>query len=177
MADTTFCDVTVPDYVPKECGVDRAGIISIGLIDLDQNPTRLNLESEAFWEARIAASPQLYYVINKTRGEYAGGQPTTEDGFGTEASRVTGADHTATVEVEGLSENRDFWEGVNRKRWKLVMITAGELMYYVSKPVSVYAKINNQRNIKGAAFWTVELKWQDFSNPEVFEAPDIFLEE
>ena len=169
MADTTFCDSDVPDYVQRECGTDFAGIVGFALIDVDQDPNQATLESSVTWGD---TSPQLYYVIKNTRGEYNGGSPTEEEGFGTESTRVTGADHTATIEVEGLLENRDFWEGVNRRKWKVALVTAGGLMYYISKPVSVYAKINNQRSTKGMAFWSIDLKWQDFSNPEVFTAPD-----
>jgi hypothetical protein len=168
MADTTFCDSDVPDYVQRECGTDYAGIVAIGLIDVDQSPNEATLISSVTWED---TSPQLFYVIQNTRGEYTGGAPTEEEGFGLESTRVTGADHAATVEVEGLIENRDFWEGVNRRKWKVVLITAGELMYYVDVPVSVYAKINNQRSTKGMAFWSIDFKWQSFSNPQVYTAP------
>jgi hypothetical protein len=170
MADTTFCDSDVPDYVNRECGTDFAGIVGIGLIDVDLSPNEAVLISSETWDTET--SPQLYYLIKNTRGEYTGGSPTEEEGFGTESTRVTGAEHAATVEVEGLSENRDFWEGVNRRKWKVVLVTAGGLMYYINRPVSVYATINNQRSTKGMAFWNISLKWQDFSNPEVYEAPE-----
>jgi hypothetical protein len=169
MADTTFCDSDVPDYVQRECGTDFAGIVGIGLIDVDENPNRATLESSETWE--VEASPQLYYLIKNTRGEYTSAQPTEEDGFGLESTRVTGADHTATVEVEGLLENRDFWEGVNRRKWKVVLVTAGGLMFYIDVPVSVYARINNQRSVKGMAFWAIDLKWQNYSNPQIYNAP------
>ena len=172
MADLSFCDDNVPDYVSRECGIDYAGIVGIGLIKDEENPTDANLEDPAWWEAEIIASPQSVYVIPRTRGEYTGGTPTEEDGFGLQSTVVTGADHAATVEVEGLIENRDFWEGVNRRKWKIVMITAGGLMYYVDVSTSVYAKINNQRSTKNMAFWAIDLKWQSFSNPKVLEAPE-----
>ncbi len=172
MADTTFCDSDQPDYVTRDCGTDFAGIVGIALIPLDENPTDEDLESAEFWQAEIDASPSTIHVIKNTRGEYPGGTPTEEEGFGTESTRVTGADHAATVEVEGLIENRDFWEGANRKRWKLALVTAGGLLYFISDPVSVYAKINNQRSTKGMAFWAIDLKWQNFSNPKVLEAPE-----
>lgn len=170
--DTSFCDENVPDYVNRECGVDYAGIVGIGLIKDEESPTDNDLESAAYWENGIDASPQAIYVIAKTRGEYTGGAPTEEEGFGLESTRVTGADHAAMVEVEGLIENRDFWEGANRRKWKVVLITAGGLMYYTGVSTSVYAKINNQRSTKGMAFWSVDIKWQSFSNPKVLTAPD-----
>lgn len=169
MADNTFCEGEIPDYVARECGTDFAGIVGIGLIPTTESPTDEELEDDATW---VDASPQVYYVIQNTRGEYPGGTPTEEEGFGLESTRVTGADHAATVEVEGLAENRDFWEGVNRRKWKVVFVTAAGLMLYVDTSVSVYAKINNQRSTKGMAFWAIDFKWQSFSNPKVLTAPD-----
>lgn len=172
MADTTFCDSSVPDYVARECGTDYAGIVGIGLIDTGEDPSDANLELDTYWTNGEAASPQVIYVIRNTRGEYTNATPTEEEGFGLENVRVTGADHDATVEVEGLLENRDFWEGVNRRRWKVALVTAGGLLYWINTPCSVYAKINNQRSIKGMAFWSIAIKWQSYSNPEVLTAPE-----
>lgn len=174
MADA-FCSIEIPDYVQKECGIERAGIVAIGLIDTDQNPTNDNLSSKTYWTAQLAASPPTHFKILQTRGEYPGGSPTEEDGFGRESTQVTGADHEATVEVEGLLDNRDFWEGVNRKKWKVAFVTNGDLIIYVDTPVTVYSKINNPRSIKSGAFWMVSFKWQSYDNPQVVEAPaDIF---
>ncbi len=172
MADTTFCDSNVPDYVARECGNDYAGIVGIGLVSTSVDADQTDLEDAAWWEAQVIASPQSVFVIPNTRGEYTEASPTEEDGFGLEVSRVTGADHSAKVEVEGLATNRDFWEGVNRRKWYVALVTAGGLMYWVEVPSSVYSRINNQRSIKGLAFWSIDIKWQSFSNPEVFTAPE-----
>lgn len=170
MADV-FCDIDIPDYVQKECGIERAGVVAIALIDTDQNPTDANLESATYWTTVLAASPPTHHKILQTRGEYAGGQPTEEDGFGRESTQVTGADHEATIEVEGLIDNRDFWEGVNRKKWKVALVTNGDLLYFIETPATVYAKINNPRNIKTGAFWMLSIKWQSYDNPRVTNIP------
>jgi len=171
MADTTFCDSSVPDYVARECGTDYAGIVGIGLVATTETVTDQNLEDPSWWQTQQLASPQQVYVIPNTRGEYTGGTPTEEDGFGLENTRVTGADHTATVEVEGLKENRDFWEGANRRKWYVALVTAADLLYWIEVPASVYSRINNQRSIKNMAFWQIDIKWQSFSNPRILNAP------
>lgn len=171
MADMTFCDAEMEDYVTRDCGTDFAGIIAMALIPEDEDPTDEELESAEYWDEALEASPSTTHIIKKTRGNYDGGTPTEEEGFGLESTRVTGADHAAVVEVEGLKENRNFWEGANRRRWKVVLVTAGDIMYYIDVPTSVYAKINNQRSIKGMAFWAVDLKWQSLSNPKVLTTP------
>lgn len=171
MADLSFCNVEVPDYVTLQCGNDFAGIVGLGLIKDDQSPTDGQLESADYWEDGIIASPQVVYVIPKTRGEYTGGSPTEEEGFGLQGTIVTGAEHVATVEVEGLIENRDFWEGVNRRKWKVVLVTSAGFMYFVNVSSSVYAKISNARSTKSMAFWMIDIKWQSYANPKVLNAP------
>ncbi len=170
MADY-FCSIDVPSYVQKECGVERAGIVAIGLLDMDQNPSNANLSSATWWNTVLNTSPSQAIRILQTRGEYNGGTPTEEEGFGREATQVTGADHEATVEVEGLLDNRNFWEGINRTKRKLVIVTNANLLYYVNAPVTIYATIKNQRSIKGNAFWGISAKWQGYDNPIVVEAP------
>src|SRR5688572_25544813 len=113
MADI-FCSTDVEDYVPQQCGIERAGIIAVGLLDPSEEHSHANLESASWWTTEIATSPATVWLINPTRGEYNGGTPTEEDGFGTESTQVTGADHEAVVEFEGLKDNRDFVEALNR---------------------------------------------------------------
>lgn len=80
-----------------------------------------------------------------------------------------------TLEVEGLLDNRDFWESVNSKKWFVAAVTNADLLLYIGTPATIYAKINNPRDIKAGAFWMVSIKWQDIANPRVVEAPaDIF---
>jgi hypothetical protein len=178
MADI-FCDIDVPDYVQKECGVERAGIIAMLLIDKDDVSANdnQNLESLTYINNKLNTSPATWFLIQQTRGEYPGGTPTEEEGFGTESTQVTGADHTASVEVEGLIDNRDFWESVNRKKWKVALLTNAGFIFYIQAPVTIYAKINNPKSIKANAFWMVSLKWEDYSNPVVHETPDGLLDE
>lgn len=171
MALSVFCSIDVPDWVIKECGIERAAIIALGLIDPDEDPSGTNLQSVSYWTGRINASPQNFFLVQPTRGEYTGGAAVEGEGFGKEVTRVEGADHSAAVEVEGLYDNRDFWEGVNRKPWKVVLFTAGDLEYYIQQPVSVYATIMNPKSPKNGAFWKVALKWQDISNPIILNTP------
>lgn len=172
MAQDVFCSQHVPDYVQQDCGVERAGIIGFAVIDKSLSPTNANLQDANYWNTMINASPQKIFVVKDTRGEYPGGQPQEEEGFGRDSVIVTGADHSAPLEVQGLIDNRDFWEGINRKKWKLALATMAGLLYYVNIPSLVDARVMNPKSIKALAFWKVSLKWQDFSNPVILNTPD-----
>lgn len=161
-----------------DCGIDQAGIVAVGFIDTTvTTPTKVNLESEGWWTALLAQSPPQLYVATKTRGEYPGGTPTEEDGFGKESTQVTGAAHEATIEFEGIDDNRLFVEGINSKKWKMAFITNGGKGIFIDAPVTPYGKLSVPRGITTAAFWMMTLKWQSFENPVVFDAPDNIFDE
>lgn len=173
-----FCEQNQSDYVQMDCGIDQAGIVAVGFIDTTvTTPTKVNLESEGWYTNLLAQSPPQLYVATKTRGEYPGGTPTEEDGFGKESTQVTGAAHEATIEFEGIDDNRLFVEGINSKKWKMVFITNGGKGIYIDAPVTPYGKLSVPRGITTAAFWMMTLKWQDFANPVVFDAPDNIFDE
>lgn len=173
-----FCEQNQSDYVQMDCGIDQAGIVAVGFIDTTvTTPTKVNLESEGWYTNLLAQSPPQLYVATKTRGEYPGGTPTEEDGFGKESTQVTGAAHEATIEFEGIDDNRLFVEGINSKKWKMVFITNGGKGIYIDAPVTPYGKLNVPRGITTAAFWMMTLKWQSFENPVVFDAPDNIFDE
>lgn len=167
-----FCGVDVPDFSQLECGTELGGIVAMALIDADEAPTLEQLREKTFWQAKLAASPQKYRVIQDTRGSYPGGTAVEEDGYGIVPTIRTGADHEATVEVRGILNNRNFWAGVNQTaRWSVVFVTRGGIAMYVTG-ASVYGKPVVDQNIKSTTRWNVSIKWSDdLSNPEVFNAP------
>lgn len=171
---SVFCDELTPDYVQQDCGVERAGVVAVALIDVAVGtPSNANLTNASYWSNLIAQSPPLAHKILKARGEYPRPTVTSEEGFGRESKQNTGADHVVNFEVEGILDNRDFWESVNRKKWKFAFITAGDILHYVDVPVSVDARINNQKDIKGQEFWQVEASWSDFANPRTVDVSAI----
>lgn len=171
MPTSVFCQQSLPDFVQKECGTELGGIIAIALIDRDQNPSQIDLQTLSFWSTKISASPQKYWVITDTRGSYPGGTPTEEEGYGKVSTIRTGADHEANIEVRGIDGNRSFWAVVNQTdKWNVVFITNGEQGLYF-EDVSVYAKIVIDQNIKTTVRWSVNFKWSDdMSNPLIFDA-------
>jgi hypothetical protein len=165
-----FCDPEITDYNFRECGIDFAGIAGMGFINMHESPSTEDLQNANFWIEKLNASPLKYFVLRNTRGEYLGGQPIDEeDLIGT---RVVGANHIATIETTGLSENWLFWDLISKHLWKFVIISSGGLMYYIDKPTAIYTKIINQKSVKAGAFYQSEMKWHDLSNPVILEAPE-----
>lgn len=165
-----FCDVTIPDYNTRTCGIDYAGIVGIGIIDRDENPTLSDLETPEFWASRTSEPNLKYWVIRNTRGEFQSSEPEHEEDI--VGYQLTGARHSAVIESPDIKETRDFWEKIMRNHWKLCLVNSGGGMFYVDRPVSFYPKINTPKSIKTAAFFQVELKWFSISNPYILDAPE-----
>lgn len=166
----TFCDYDIDDYTPRNCGIDFAGIVGLGIIHVDENPSGNELQDVEFWENKTSQTPLRYWAIRNTRGEYQGGDPIYEEDL--IGYLATGANHLVTIDVPEVQENRDFWDAIVRQNWKIVLVTAGGLLYYVENPVSFYAKINNPKGIKTAATFQVTMKWTGLSNPYIYPEPE-----
>jgi hypothetical protein len=169
MAD--LCTSPLGNFTQKACGVDNAGIIGIGFTDPTLDFT--DISDDAEWSAAIAASPQQAWIITNTRGEYGGGSPTESEGFGRDATQVTGADHEASFEVEGVSQdNVTFFNTLNQNR-KLYFhfVTASDVLHTTPVVASVYATLVVDRDIKGIEIWKVTVKWQSLENMTIDEAP------
>jgi hypothetical protein len=166
-----FCSQSVPDFVQLECGSELGGIIAMALIEKDEAPSLIDLQTLSFWTTKVAASPAKYFIVKDTRGSYPGGTPVEEEGYGKTPTLRTGADHEANLEVRGVLNNRTFWARVNQTdKWIVVLITNGEIGHYI-EDVSVYAKQIIDQSIKSTARMSVNLKWSDdLSNPLVFDA-------
>ncbi len=180
-----FCEQSQPDYVQLECGSELGGIIALGLIvptlSLDLSTAgdiAATLENAAWWNSRIADSPQTAWKILDTRGEVTPGTPTEEEGFGLIPTERTGDDRELTFEALGVFANRNFWASVNKKRnWRLVYITAGTNddgnyeAFYVEN-VSVYASDVVPRSIKSRKMYNGSAKWSTNMTPALpFYAP------
>jgi hypothetical protein len=169
---SVFCDVNVPEFVQNNCGIEQAGIIALGLIKGSEEPTLANLREASFWTSKLSASPQLYFVINDTKGSYTGGTPVEQPGYGRRSVLRTGADHEANVSVLGVEDNYQFMGAVNQNLdWKVVFVTNSGIAFYAID-VSIYAKPVIEEDIKVPLRWDFNFKWSDdLSNPQQFTAP------
>jgi len=172
MAVNQFCGVSVPDFQQLECGSELGGIVAIALIDATEAPTLEQLRERTFWQAKLAATPQKYRVIQDTRGSWPGGTPTEEDGFGITPTIRTGADHEISMEVRGIKNNRNFWAGVNQTAtWNMVIVNRDLGAFYI-EAASIYATPVVDQSIKSTKRWKISAKFSDdLSNPPEFTAP------
>lgn len=171
MADM-FCGIDDSTYTQLDCGNEPGRIVAMALIDRDTpSPSTADLESTAWWTAKTSTSPPTAFIVNQTRGEYPGGSPTEEEGYGTEGPRVTGAEHEFTVMVQGMIDNRDFWEDKNRRRYKMAFVMSNEFLYFVDYPCTVYGTPEITSDLNEGQKWKVVIKYKNLSNPAIVNMP------
>lgn len=183
-------DQDAPDYQQAECGIETGGIIAFGLIkpgteigDTDEEKVSF-LESEVQWGDGIGASPQTMFVVKKTRGSKGEDSYTEEDGYGLNATEVTGADEEWLMRSLNVYGNRDFVAAVNKRRtWHLVVVTSkkigdGYLAHY-RENVSIKGSLLLEESTKTKQVWSWRARAShDTTPPLQFIAPEsIFVEE
>lgn len=183
-------DLEAPDYQQAECGTETGGIIAVGLIkpgtdigDTDAEKVSI-LESEVQWSNGIGASPQEMFVIKNTRGSKGEDSYTEEDGFGLNATEVTGADEEWLWRSLNVRDNRDFVKAVNSRRtWHVVFVTSKKIdngyLAHFRENVNVKGSLLIDESTKTRQVWS----WRgrashDTTPPLSFIAPEgIFVDE
>jgi hypothetical protein len=173
MADLCADIDDLEDHVVAECGGEASGIVAVAFlepeVDIDGSP---DPSTATFWNALTGSSPKQAHIIKRTRGEKPKSSKVESEGFGRQKTRVTGRDHSATFEVEGIKDNRNLFNKLNKRSdLRFAMVTNGGLVYTTEKPVTIDADIENARDIDGVAFFSVEVTWSDKELVRVFDEP------
>lgn len=189
MADIV-CSESAPDWVVEDCAGSLGGVVAVGFLDdsVDVGATDAakisSLSSEVFWSTQMGASPNLGWVLKKTRGSLPLGTPTEEDGYGLASVKRNGADFELSFEVLGafLLQNRNFVKAMNkRSAMGFVFVTAaksgtGYEAYYVENAAPFMGLIIEQ-SIKSTKRYGGSVKWSSDGDPGLpFVAPStIFI--
>jgi hypothetical protein len=158
-------EIEAEDYVQAECGIETGGIIAVGLIkpdteigDTDEEKISF-LESEVSWSNGVGASPQEMFVIKSTRGSKAEDSYTEEDGYGLNATEVTGADEEWLFRSLQVQDNRNFVKAINKRRtWGVLFVTSkkvgdGYLSHY-RENVNVKGSLLIDESTKTRQVWS-----------------------
>lgn len=176
MADI-FCDDVIGDFTELPCGVENGRITALGLVNTDNPLTDPSDDSE--WTTGAGASPQTIFVINKgVRGEMPRASDTEDEGFGNEETQLTGASHSATLQIKGLKggtaskgTNPTWTNTVNTNKWYVALAYSEGDMVYINVPCTVVFRPVIVSDIKGTNMWEVTIKWTSIYNPDIYTTP------
>lgn len=169
MADL-YCDSVQGDFTELDCGVESGRIIALGLVDPSYTFTDPGDDTE--WTTNLGSSPQMAWKITKgVRGSMPRATETEAEGFGREATMITGADRQANLQVIGVKGNDAWVRMVNAKKWHVALPYSEGDMVYVDVPCTVRFEQAIEQDIKSAVIWDVVIKWTNYDIPLVHTTP------
>ena len=115
------------------------------------------------WEAAILAGNVV--VIPKTNGDFDGGTPQFEDGYGEELQQYVTTEFKANYKDRDLKANWAFYEGKKlSKRWRFGFRTKN-YVFITNTPCTIVPRFPVENNIKGSVVWNVEVSCAERENP------------
>jgi len=167
------CRPNIPNFTLPECINETGRIVAISFIHKAIHAAiYADPSNAALWvDANYAAD---LHVFQEARGTYSGGQPTDIPGFGTQATRVINAEHTATIMIEGVRDNEGFWDNIALSHeYRFAFVVGGnyDLLMINNKDISVYSTPVIEDGLDSEVAWNATVKWRDFYNMKTSAVP------
>lgn len=174
MADL-YCDSVQGEFTGLSCGVEKGRVVALGLV-LPTVEFTADPSDDAEWVTNTESSPQTAWVITEgVRGEMPRATDTEDEGFGMDATQLTGAEWSVNLQILGLNGNVDFTNIVNKKKWHVALPYSNGEMFYIDSPCTVIFRPVVQTDLKSTNVWDVQIKWSSIDNPQIYTTPASLL--
>lgn len=165
------CPVTVPAYIELDCNsIDKGSIVSAAFIDI--NKVFSNISNPAEWAIETYAATIL--VHKEVRGQYPAAAKVTVSGYGKQAERVVGHNHSVTFRVPSILGNEGYWNALNKSNtYKLAFVTGSDqgILWYTNQIVSINAVPVVPEGLDSQVDWLVECTWSNVNLPSTYAVP------
>jgi hypothetical protein len=134
----------------------------------DETPSLWSTAS--FWTSETYSADIL--IHDEVDGEYTGAA-VKGAGKGTQQERTIGKNHTATVHVESVKGNNDYWDDLAvSTNYRFVFVGDNYSTLFVSTAnVSIDGEMVLQNDISSINEWEVIVTWSDIKLPESYDVP------
>ena len=168
------CRPNVPGFVDLVgCDIEGGSVVAVALIEDSVVFNDANdITDPANWVDLTYASDIIIY--QEVRGSYPVPAPTEIPGKGKNDVRVTGRKHELTFRMEAIKGNDNHVNTVNKAtNYTLAFVVGGEydMLYYVSKNVSISAASDIQEGLDTNVDWVFTIKWSDINVPSTSDVP------
>lgn len=162
------CSTSVPDHYCDGCPViEQGGIRSVAFIkegfDFTDptNPTQ--------WQAGIASKDII--IIPNVFGDFDGGSPVEAQGYGDQATRLTGFNFQLTYNDPDYKNNADFYNAIKRSTVYRIAYRTQTLTHISENNVTVIPKNAVATELTSALGWNVLVKWSEGDLPVPYDTP------
>ena len=168
------CIQDIPPYLQLGCEIEQGRINSVAFVTeakaalADEDPALWS--DPAFWDYAYEGSD--FFIHRRVSGSYAASDVTVP-GKGTQTEKLGGKTHVATMRIEALLENNEYWDVINvSETLRCVIITnGGELLMAGTRPANISANAVVEDSLESLAEWEVVCTWSDILVPVTVEAP------
>lgn len=162
------CDDLLPGYVCDPCeDVEQGGIRSVAFIKNTFEFTDPSNPTE--WQTGFDNGDIV--IIPETRGTYDGGAEQEGPGFGDQATRVIGYNHTLTFDAPNYKRNCDFFNILKNSRQYKFAYRTGSSINMVDVTVGVIPKAPVAQELTSDVVWNVTVKWSSPDSPCPYDVP------
>ena len=168
------CRQQVPAFVDIACEWESGRINAIAFVDEDKaeiaDEDTSQWSTPSFWTSEDYAASIL--IHQQVSGGYAGAD-TDIPGKGNQQTRTGGKNHTATVRIESVKGNDDYFNKLNLStNYRVVLVTDDYNMLLVStNNVGIKANIILEDSLESICEWEVVITWSDIKLPETYDVP------
>ena len=165
------CPVTVPAYIELDCNaIDKGSIVSVAFID--NAKVFSNISNAAEWLIETYTASIL--IHKEVRGQYPAAAVTSISGYGTQADRNVGRNHSVTFRVPSILGNEGYWNALNKSNtYKFAFVTGSDrgILWYTNQTVSINAVPVVPETLDSQVDWLVEVKWSNVNLPSTSAVP------
>ena len=177
------CRFDIPTYSELGCDLEGGRVVAFALVDKDH--TLNNPDQSTEWLNASYDSDVL--IFKEVSGSYSKASPNEIPGKGSQQVRVVGRDHELSMMIEGVKENVDFWNAVNKSsNYRAAFVTGSDyqstsktnsILFVTDVTVSVDAGVATPEDLNGITQWEVSVKWSDLNIPLAYDVPSSVFED
>lgn len=110
-------------------------------------------------------------LIYQTRGTYDGGAEVEGPGFGDQATRTIGMNHTITLDAPNYARNCDFFNTLRNSRQYKGAYRTGTKIHLIDATLGITPKNPVAQELTSDVVWNLTIKWSSPNSPCPFDVP------
>ena len=168
------CVQDVPAFVDLNCDFEQGRINAIAFVDQDKAQLAIEtpalLSDPTFWTD--LPQPASVLIHQNVSGSYTGAD-TTIAGKGNQQTRLGGKNHTATVRIESVKNNEEYWNKLNiSTNYYVALITDNyNLLLFSTVKCGISGNLILEDSLESITEWESTITWSDIALPITSDVP------
>jgi hypothetical protein len=173
------------EYSNRQCvRTDNGGIRHFILVEKNYQPTLVAAldaatnDQQAYIAAWIAAkNAGKIIVVPNVLGEYDGGSPVESQGYGGAQTRLTGMEHTATIDDINVVGNYAFANALRTTQNYVLWFATSSLIWNTHVPCGAFAGLPVTREYTSELKYVYTVKWSHPDTPSPYDLPGFLFDD